>query len=468
MSTAIWWIRRDVRLFDNPALHHALGTADHIIPLFIWDESLLARPTMSAKRTAFLAAGLQALDEALRQRGSYLVMRHGRPTAELQRLLSETGAQHIIAQADYSAYARQRDTAVAAQLPLILTTGVTIRPPTAVTKEDGTPYTVFTPYKKRWLGQPLPRTADLHPAPDHIPTPVGLASTPAPTTMPPIALFPAGEAEGRRRLHTFATGDGIRHYASQRDQMAAEGTAALSPYLRFGMVSAREAAVLALEVMARDKTELGRKGAETWLSELIWREFYVQILHHFPHVQRSSFRHEYDAIQWRNDPDEFAAWCAGQTGYPVVDAALRQLNSTGWMHNRARMITASFLVKDLLIDWRWGERYFMQQLLDGDPAANNGGWQWAAGTGTDAAPYFRIFNPTSQAEKFDTHGRYIRRWVPELAAVPDSYLFEPWQMPPLIQHSAGCVIGRDYPAPLVNHKLAREQTLHAYQAAKQR
>ena len=225
--------------------------------------------------------------------------------------------------------------------------------------------------------------------------------------------------------------------------------------------------VTAVAAMEQAHTEEARSGAETWLSELIWREFYIHILYHFPHVLQGSFRPEYDSIAWRNREDEFEAWCNGRTGYPIVDAAMRQLTASGWMHNRARMIVASFLVKDLLIDWRWGEKFFMQHLVDGDPAANNGGWQWTAGTGTDAAPYFRIFNPTAQAKKFDPQGAYIRRWLPELADVPNDFIHEPWTMPTLVQKSAGCTIGKEYPAPIVNHKEAREWTLAAYQAARE-
>ena len=464
MATNIWWIRRDVRLFDNPALHAALAKGPAIIPVFIWDEALLASSYMCARRTAFLAEGLRLLDEALRQRGSQLLVLHGRPLSLLRQLLAETGATAVYAQRDVSPYSKKRDKQIAAELPLILTDGVAIRPTDAVYKDDGKPYTVFTPYKKRWLSLVLPRTADLLPIPERIPTPKLSQSSSLPSSNPTSPLFPAGEAAGRARLHAFVNGDGLRHYAALRNNMDVDGTSSLSPYLRLGMVSAREAAVLALQAIGRAKGQEERDGPETWLSELIWREFYLQILDQFPHVRGGSFRPEYDQIAWRNAPDEFAAWCAGQTGYPIVDAAMRQLNETGWMHNRARMIVASFLVKELLIDWRWGERYFMQQLLDGDPASNNGGWQWTAGTGTDAAPYFRIFNPASQAQKFDPDGRYTRRWVPELAAVPAKYLAEPWTMPPLVQHGVQCVIGRDYPAPLVDRAVTRERTLAAYKA----
>jgi deoxyribodipyrimidine photo-lyase len=238
--------------------------------------------------------------------------------------------------------------------------------------------------------------------------------------------------------------------------------------LRFGMLSARQAAVAAQSAYRAAATGEARQGAETWLNELIWREFYVAILHHFPHVRQTSFRPNLRDIPWEDDGDAFAAWCAGRTGYPVVDAAMRHLSQTGWMHNRARMIVASFLVKDLLVDWRWGERWFMQHLVDGDPAANNGGWQWTAGTGTDAAPYFRVFNPVLQGQKFDPDGTFVRQWLPELARVPGRYVHKPWEMPEAVQQDAQCIVGQDYPAPLVDHKWARERTLAAYAEAKER
>ena len=244
--------------------------------------------------------------------------------------------------------------------------------------------------------------------------------------------------------------------------MDLEGTSGLSPYLRFGMLSARQAAWAARRAEAQAMDAAARLGAETWLNELIWREFYAAILYHFPFVRQMAFRPELREISWRDAPADFAAWVDGRTGYPVVDAAMRQLQTTGWMHNRARMITASFLTKDLLIDWRLGERYFMQHLLDGDPAANNGGWQWVAGTGTDAAPYFRVFNPMLQGIKFDPQGAYVRRWVPELTTVPNDFIHAPWKMPADVQRRVGCFIGKDYPAPLVDHALARERALNGY------
>jgi deoxyribodipyrimidine photo-lyase len=236
----------------------------------------------------------------------------------------------------------------------------------------------------------------------------------------------------------------------------------LSPYLRFGMLSARQAFVVAQEARGRAPNEAARVGIQTWLNELVWREFYFSILYHFPYVRNRPFRSKMQDLAWLNQPSDFKAWCQGQTGYPVVDAAMRQLLETGWMHNRARMIVASFLVKDLLVDWRWGEKWFMQHLIDGDPAANNGGWQWSAGTGTDAAPYFRIFNPVLQSQKHDPHGTYIRRYVPELGDVPDEHIHAPWMMPKALQEQIGCIIGNDYPAPIVDHALARERALATF------
>lgn len=462
-DTAIWWIRRDLRLADNEALATALSRARRVIPVFILDPALLNGPSAAEKRTAFLMAGLRALDSELRSRGSRLVLRRGRPVAELSRLVAETGATAIFAEEDYSAYAKGRDSVVSTALPLVFAGSSAIRPPGLVLKADGSPYTVFTPFSRAWLAVGPLRRGDLRPAPDQLPDPGGVAGEPLQSADLSSDLFPAGESEARRRLEQFIA-ERSAAYSESRHRMDIDGTSGLSPYLRFGMISARAAAVAATEAQlaARDAQE--SKGASAWLNELIWRDFYIHILAHFPHVSRESFRESMRDIPWRNDPAEFDAWRDGHTGYPVVDAAMRQLRETGWMHNRARMIVASFLVKDLLIDWRWGERWFMNNLIDGDPAANNGGWQWTAGTGTDAAPYFRVFNPVTQGMKFDPDGAYVRRWVPELAPIPAPAIHEPWRLGPLEQRAAGCVIGRDYPHPIVDHAAARERALAAFGA----
>ena len=286
-------------------------------------------------------------------------------------------------------------------------------------------------------------------------------SEPIPAAPPPTAdaaLLPLpGEAAARERLGRWIASAALPAYAEGRNRLDAEGTSRLSADLKLGTLSPLEVLLAA---------EGPGDGRRVYVSELAWREFYVHVLWHFPHVVGSAFRPAYDAVPWIDDPAGLAAWREGRTGYPVVDAAMRQLAGSGWMHNRARMIAASFLAKDLLVDWRAGEAHFMRHLFDGDVASNNGGWQWTAGTGTDAAPYFRVFNPVSQGRKFDPTGAYVRRWVPELARVPDAYVHEPWTMPPDVQAASGCVIGRDYPAPIVDHAAARERALAAYAVAK--
>ncbi|MCO5211354.1 MAG: DNA photolyase family protein [Caldilinea sp.] len=471
ITAAIWWVRRDLRLVDNQALTAALYQGGAVLPVFVVDPALLNSPYVGERRTAFLFGGLRALATALAERGGRLIVRHGDPATVLAALCHESGANAVYAESDVSPYATARDRRVAAALPvpLHLTGGLTIREPAATLKDDGTPYTVYTPYSRRWRSHPPVRRSDILAAARALETPAAIASDALlEATAPESAVFMPGEEEAKRRLRAFVAGPQapIHGYANSRNRPDLEGTSQLSPYLRFGMISARMAALAAYEAGDNATTREAREGADTWLAELIWRDFYISILHHFPHVRRGSFRPEYDAIAWANDEAHFTAWCTGQTGYPIVDAAMRQLAATGWMHNRSRMIVASFLVKDLLIDWRWGERWFMQQLLDGDPAANNGGWQWTAGTGTDAAPYFRVFNPVSQGQKFDPDGAYIRRWVPELQRVPDKFIHAPWTMPRSDQVRAGCHIGAEYPAPLVDHAAARERVLAAYKAVK--
>ena len=482
MPPTIWWTRRDLRLHDNFALQAALANGEPVIPVFVLDPKLLQADDVSDSRVAFLFGGLQAFDADLQARGSRLVIRRGDPAEALAQLRAEIGATAVFAEGDPWPYARQRDAAVVERVPLTLTQGITARPHDAIRKADGTGYTVYTPYSRAWKSLPLPAPGDLIPAPRRLAPPPDLRgrATSSPgdlgdllgteksfetrEVLSALTSFPPGEAEGLRRLRAFAGSNDapIGQYGEVRNRMDLGGTSQLSPYLRFGMVSALRTAVAALHAVERAPSAEARKGAEAWLSELIWREFYQSILYHFPSVLGQEFQVNLRNIPWRNDRAEFAAWCEGQTGYPIVDAAMRQLVQLGWMHNRARMIAASFLVKDLLIDWRWGERFFMQHLVDGDPAANNGGWQWTAGVGTDAAPYFRVFSPMLQGEKFDPDASYVRRWVPELSRVPDKYIHAPWTMPAEVQRLAGTMIGKDYPAPVVEHALARERTLAAY------
>jgi deoxyribodipyrimidine photo-lyase len=465
MTTAIWWARRDLRLSDNQALSAALAHAESVIPAFVLDPPLLEAHRAAEKRVAFLFGGLRALDESLRARGGYLVVRHGNPADELAALVAESGAEVVFAEADLTPYAQQRDDRVAARVPLRLVGAPVVHPPGSVLKADGIPYTIFTPFSRKWRALAPPTLRDILPAPTHIATPAEITSLPAPAepVLEPSVPFPPGEAEAQRRLEAFLSSSDppVYRYAETRDRPDLDDTSRLSPYLRFGMLSARQALVTALIAADTAPDDQGRAGAEAWLNELVWREFYMHILHHFPHVLERSFRLNFQDIPWENDEAAFAAWCAGRTGYPIVDAAMRQLAYTGWMHNRARMIVASFLVKDLLIDWRWGERFFMQHLVDGDSAANNGGWQWAAGTGTDVTPYFRIFNPTTQGKKHDPEGTYVRRWVPELTQVPDRFIHEPWKLEPETRRSV------DYPDPIIDHAWARERAPAAYTQAKE-
>lgn len=470
--SVICWFRRDLRISDNSALNAALRSGARVVPLFVFDRALLNSPFAGTPRLSFMLGALQSLDASLRELGSGLVIRQGEPGDVLSRAVREFEAEVVYSNRDYSPYARRRDETVRAALPVPvrMVDDTALRAPGEVLKADGAPYTVFTPFMRQWRDLPPPPRPETQPVPSGAffrGEPLVYGTIPSLDDLgraPTLAVPAASETVAQQRLNAFVNGpifayDDLRN-ALVSDPFAAEkptATSTLSPYLRFGMLSPRQAYWAAQDTLESAVDATARNSVITWINELIWREFYIHILYHFPHVMRGNFRPEYDALQWRDAPDELAAWQEGRTGFPIVDAAMRQLRAIGWMPNRARMIVASFLTKDLLINWREGERHFMQWLIDGDPAANNGGWQWAAGTGTDAQPYFRIFNPVSQSKRFDPDGDYIRHWVPELRDVLAPAIHTPWQMQPP---------PADYPAPLVDHNIAHERTLAAFKAAK--
>ncbi len=426
-STTLFWFRRDLRLEDNAGLYHALKEQGDVLPVFIFDIEILGRLNDPADaRVTFIHDCLANLREELHAIGSTLLVFHGKPT----EIFKAIEAKAIYTNHDYEPYGRARDTKVREILavkgtPFHSYKDIVVFEKDEVLKPDATPYTVFTPYSRKWKeafaksGTYSFKTKDL----------LGNLKRCLPAPCPTLEElgFVRSTIHFPERKVPISI---IDHYAERRDLPGIPSTTRLGVHLRFGTVSIRK-----LVKLAHEKSE-------TWLNELIWREFYHMILWHFPHVVERAFKPAYDRIQWINNPDEFKRWCEGQTGYPLVDAGMRELNATGFMHNRVRMVTASFLTKHLLIDWRWGEAYFASKLLDFDLAANNGGWQWAAGTGCDAAPYFRVFNPSAQAEKFDPNLRYIRQWVPELGTPA-------------------------YPRPMVDHAYARQRALDVYKQALQ-
>jgi deoxyribodipyrimidine photo-lyase len=440
MKVAIHWFRCDLRLRDNTALHAARREADVVAPVFIFDPLILKAPDTGAPIVGFMLECLKSLEADVREAGGKLTFRHGPVEEEMRNLLRETKAASLYYNRDYEPMARTRDAAVEKMAREL---GVEVRSfkdgvlhePDEILKDDGTPFRVFTPYSHAWRRRPRARALPpvKFPAHEHFRHPTGI---PLPTAQElgfkvEIPLPPAGEQAALGQFKTFAAGD-MLEYAAQRNFPVLDATSRLSPHIRLGTISART--IVAVGENVAGKNPAARKQIDTFISEVIWREFYRQVLWHFPQVAASCFKPQYDGLKWENDERLFQAWCEGRTGFPLVDAGMRQLNAIGWMHNRLRMVTAMFLTKDLLVSYQWGERYFMQKLLDADLAQNNGGWQWSAGTGTDAQPYFRIFNPISQAEKFDPEGKFIRQQIPEIDT-------------------------REYPRPIVDHATQRLKTL---------
>jgi len=464
-DTSIMWFRRDLRVRDLPALANA-ARAQHCVPVFVFDDRLLTKGRFpSASRTAFMLGCLRELDAALRERGARLMVREGRPETEIPKLAGEIGAGHVHWTADVSPWSRQRDQKVIAALEK---QGVTahaspgayvVDDPGTVLTQQGKPYTVFSPYWRAWLE--VPRRGGVR-APSAISLPRKVATGRLPK-LSDLGLefdgelaFEPGEAAGRRAMDRWLR-SGLSDYAAARNTPAG-GSSQLSPYLRWGCVSPLE--------LERKAAKQSGKGSGSYRRQLAWLEFYGAVLQHFPGNVRHEYQERYRKLEWKRRGKAFDHWHEGTTGYPFVDAGMRQLLHEGWMHNRLRLVVGSFLTKDLHLDWRLGEAHFMGHLLDGDMGNNNGGWQWIASVGTDPAPYFqRMFNPMTQQERFDPEGAYVRRWVPELAKVPDKLLSKPWEMSQEQQAEAVCVIGEDYPEPIVDHAAERRVAQERYRSA---
>ena len=475
---ALVWLRRDLRCDDHSALYYALRRFPRVYCAFVFDTDILdALPTRCDRRVEFIHASVLELHQRLQQLawehgvpGGGLIVRHGPAVPCIVQLAQELGVQEVLTNRDYEPAAIARDQQAAQALHAA---GIAfsdykdqvLLEKSEVLTQQGQPYSVFTPYKRAWLQKldafqrtpyPVQRYAQhlaALPSPSTLPTLEALGFTP--TNLPTLAL-PTGMSGAQQLLQDFLPR--LHAYHEARDFPGRKGVSYLSVHLRFGTISIRQLAALAAQQAAT-----GCQGAQTWLAELAWRDFYFMILYHHPQVVTHAFKPEYDDVPWDEAPDLWQAWCAARTGYPLVDAAMRQLLQTGYMHNRLRMVVASFLTKHLGIDWRRGERFFAQHLNDYDLAANKGGWQWAASTGCDAQPYFRIFNPILQSQKFDPQGRFIRRYLPELARVPDKHLHFPAAMKPAELAACGLRLGVDYPQPIVEHAQARTRTLLRFQ-----
>lgn len=465
---ALVWFRRDLRNFDHAALYHALTRARQVLCVFVFDRDILDKlPDPADRRVEFIHASVTELQQVLRAQGGGLIVEHGFARDEIVRLAVEHQVEAVFFNHDDDPAALARDAAVetalrAQAIAVHHSKDAVIFEREEVLTATDTPYSVFTPYKKAWLKTLTPYYLQAYPVDAYV---ARLAAHTtaiprlqsmgfAPTNLATLKL-PTGMSGAAKLLDDFM--GRVDRYQEARDFPARKGTSYLSVHLRFGTVSIRQLAAAAWQQ--------GGRGAQTWLSELIWRDFYHQVLWHRPDVAAGhTFKQQYDALPWLNPPGHFEAWCDARTGYPLIDAAMRQLNRTGYMHNRLRMVTASFLTKDLLVDWRLGERYFADKLIDFDLAANSGGWQWAASVGCDAQPWFRIFNPVTQSERFDAQGQFIRRYLPELAKVPNKFIHAPWTMPIATQQDTACVIGRDYPQPLVDHAVQRDQALALFKS----
>jgi len=467
-APVILWFRRDLRLADNPALERAAGTGRPILPVFILDDGPSVRPIGAASRW-WLDRSLQALDRSLTARGSRLIYRRGDSEAELRRLIDETGAEAVFMNRRFEPDAFVRDADIAHALAgdgveCKGFNGSLLTRPGAVLNGAGQPYKVFTPFMKALLATAAappsssgPRAIETPPGPDGGSAADWRLSPGDPDWSEGFDWTP-GEAGAAAALSAFVAG-GLRTYSQSRDHPSEAGCSRLSPHLHFGEIHPWRAAERARGAALAGG--VAQAEVDKFIAELGWRDFSAQLLHHFPQMTGAAFRPEYDSMPWRQDASGLNAWKRGLTGYPIVDAGMRQLWTSGWMHNRVRMIVASFLVKDLLIDWRAGEAWFWDTLVDADLASNVQNWQWVAGSGADASPYFRIFNPVTQGRKFDAQGEYVRHWVPELRPLPDRWLHAPWEAPAEVLRQAGLRLGIDYPHPVVDHAEARQRALDA-------